>query len=199
MKQTLLIVDDKKLLRETLFDFLSDKNYNLLEAETAKVALEIFKAQAVDLVLLDINLPDIDGLKALKFFKKIKPNVPIVGLTGELSIELRKSFLDYGGYDIETKSTIFERLIPVIESALSGKEANVKNFDNINYEAIADELEKSHRWEEVALYLKEGGLEQQAMGNMKKAKELFDKAIQNYRKAGRKSKADEIETIMESL
>ncbi len=199
MEKTILIVDDKKLLRDTLIDYLGDENYHFLEAEDGEKALDLYRNKSVDLVLLDENLPGIDGLKTLQLMKKIKKDTPIIGLTGELTIEVRENFLQYGAYDVQTKSAIYEKLIPSLEAALEGKESSATGSREIDYNAKAEELKADGRWEESALYLKEAGVEQKVLGNTTEAKSLFEEAIIRYKRAGRTTKAREVEELLNEI
>lgn len=198
MEKTILIVDDKKLLRDTLIDYLGDENYHFLEAEDGEKALELYRNKGIDLILLDENLPGIDGLKTLQLMKKIRKDVPIIGLTGELTIEIRENFLKFGAYDVQTKSAIYEKLIPTIEAALEGQDHS-DDSSEIDYNSKAEELKNDGRWEESALYLKEAGVEQKVLGNTNDAKSLFEEAIVRYKRAGRTTKAREVEELLDEI
>jgi len=103
MSKKILIVDDKKILRDSLKDYLEEKDFEFMEADSGERALEIFRENEFDLVILDEKLPGIDGVKTLKLMKKVNENVPIIGLTGELTIEIREKYLAAGAFDIEAK------------------------------------------------------------------------------------------------
>jgi CheY-like chemotaxis protein len=75
-KATLLIVDDEEELRENLRDLLEFSEYNVTAAASGEEALEKFAANAFDAVLLDIQLPGIDGLETLRRMKEIQPDIP---------------------------------------------------------------------------------------------------------------------------
>lgn len=194
----ILIVDDKKLLRESLMDYLSGDQFEFVEADNGEKAVELFRDENIDLVLLDEKLPGIDGIKTLQLMKKIKKNIPIIGLTGELSIEIREMYLKAGAYDVQAKSAIYEKLIPVMEKALSGKEIE-KIEEDVNYDKLAEALKNDNRWEESALYLKEAGIEQKILGNKEAAEKYFTEAILRYRRAGRTSKAEIVEGLLKEL
>ncbi len=198
MAKKILIVDDKKLFRESLIDYLGGDQFDLVEADDGKKAIEIYKNDDIDLVLLDENLPGIGGIKTLQLMKKIKKEIPIIGLTGELSVDIREMYLKAGAYDIHAKSAIYEKLIPVIEKALSGKEHH-KIEGNVDYDELAEALKNDNRWEESALYLKEAGYEQKILGNKEAAIKYFEESIVRYRRAGRNSKADAVEGLLKEL
>ena len=68
----ILIVDDEKDIRESLGDILIDEGFNVFLAKNASVAIKYKKKQKIDLILLDIWMPDIDGISFLKVGLKIK-------------------------------------------------------------------------------------------------------------------------------
>lgn len=199
MDKLILIVDDKKLLRDTLIDYLGTENYTFIEAEDGEKALDIYRNQKVSLVLLDENLPGIDGIKALQLMKKINPDIPVIGLTGELTIEIREQFLKAGAFDVQTKSAIYEKLIPAIEKALRGEKASNISAETLDYDQMAEDLKNDGRWEESALYLREAGIEQKTLGNYKAAADYFEEAIVRYKRAGRTTKAREVESLLDDL
>lgn len=81
MSDKILIVEDDKITREGTMAYLEHMNYVVLAAENGKDALSLFLNHDFDLVLLDIMLPDTDGLTLLREFKQMKPNVAVVMLT----------------------------------------------------------------------------------------------------------------------
>ncbi len=195
-KQKILLVDDKALLRDALIEYLGSEEFSTDEAVDGEKALELFKTNDYNAVILDHNLPGMDGLKVLKLMKQLKPNVPVIGLTGELSIQVRDDYLSAGAYDIHTKSAIYEKLIPTLKNALSGEKMEVSK-EQPNLENLAETLKKEGRWEESAMYLKEAGIEQRTKGNIEKANEYFEESIGRYIRAGRRSKAQEVETLIQ--
>ncbi|MCG2716665.1 MAG: response regulator [Candidatus Marinimicrobia bacterium] len=191
----ILLVDDKALLRDALVEYLGSEEYEIIEAEDGEKAIALFKTEDVDLVILDHNLPGIDGYKTLKLMKQTKPEIPVIGLTGELTIEIREKYLSMGAYDIHAKSAIYEKLIPTLKSALKGDKPSPAD-KKPDYDRLAEDLKNEGRWEESAMYLKEAGLEQKELENKEKANEYFEEAINRYIRAGRRSKAVEIEKMI---
>jgi len=196
-KKKILIVDDKALLRDALVDYLGVDNYEFLEADSGEHAMQVLNEKTVNLVILDHNLPGIDGYKTLKLIRKTHPDILIIGLTGELTIEVREEYLREGAFDIHAKSAIYEKLIPTLQAALGGENRPDQLREVQDYLKLAEELGRQGRWEESAMFLKEAGIEQKALGNKAKANELFEEAINRYIRAGRRSKATEIENLIE--
>jgi len=100
-----------------------------------------------------------------------------------------------GAYDIHAKSAIYEKLIPTLNAALKGEKARSVS-EKPDYIQLADKLKNEGRWEESAMYMKEAGIEQKTLGNTDKANELFEESIHRYIRAGRRSKAVEVEKMM---
>ena len=97
MAETLLLVDDDQELRDELKELFS--GYQVLEASNGREALELLrKANEIDLVILDVNMPQLGGIEVLKEIKKTDPNVGIIILTGysdkDTAIEALKGHAD---------------------------------------------------------------------------------------------------------
>jgi len=80
MSRTVLIVEDEHILREVMKDYLLEEGYKVLEAGDGKNALVLFQEHKVDLIILDIMLPELDGWSVCKRIRKVS-NVPIIMLT----------------------------------------------------------------------------------------------------------------------
>ncbi len=79
--KTILVVDDELGLREYYKDFLSENGYNVIVASNGKEGIDAFVENSPDLVLLDISMPDINGMVILKEMKKINDKIPVFLLT----------------------------------------------------------------------------------------------------------------------
>jgi two-component system, OmpR family, response regulator len=80
MPKTILVVEDQQVLREIMKEYLSDEGYQVLEAEDGQQALELFHEHEINLVILDIMLPQVDGWSVCRRIRKTS-NVPILMLT----------------------------------------------------------------------------------------------------------------------
>ncbi|OGV92672.1 hypothetical protein A3B57_01190 [Microgenomates group bacterium RIFCSPLOWO2_01_FULL_47_10] len=92
--KTILVVEDDKLLGRTLCSFLEKAGFGVFWAESAKAAFEALSVQVIDLVFMDIMMPEMDGFTALKEIRLSKKygNVPVVMLTNlSESCEMEKS------------------------------------------------------------------------------------------------------------
>jgi two-component system response regulator AtoC len=130
--KTVLVVDDENLVRWSLKQKLEAAGYNVLEAESASMALALFQEHLPDLVTLDIRLPDANGLKVLLDMKRQASGVPVIMITAYGAIDDAVKALQIGAYDFLEKPINFERLLHSLENAL---EASV----------LRNEVERSKR------------------------------------------------------
>lgn len=119
MSKKLLIVDDDEGLRETLKDqFSLHDEFSVEDAATATAGIKALKAEHADLVILDVNLPDMDGREACKLMRKNGYKGPIVMLTAEGSDADTILGLDAGANDYVLKPFRFAVLLARIRSHL---------------------------------------------------------------------------------
>jgi len=88
MAVSILIVDDDPNILDTATDILEDAGYNVSAAGTGATALEQLRATPADVALLDFNLPDATGVELAVQFKKIRPHLQILLMTGEEHVDL---------------------------------------------------------------------------------------------------------------
>ena len=82
MNKTILIVDDELRIRKLIADFLVQEGYSILEANNGRIALELLAKDHVDLVILDVMMPEYDGWTVCKELRK-KSNIPVIMLTAK--------------------------------------------------------------------------------------------------------------------
>ena len=102
MKKNLLIVEDDAKIRKMLTIYFSDEGFNILEAETGQDAIVIFKNEKVDLVFLDIMLPEVDGLRVCEVLRE-NSDVPVIMLTAKSQEEDKLRGCEYGADEYVTK------------------------------------------------------------------------------------------------
>jgi two-component system nitrogen regulation response regulator NtrX len=128
-KPLVLVVDDEDGIRESLSDIFSDEGYQVATAETGEEALGALDAREPDLVLLDIWLPEMDGLEALEKIKRKKPGIPVIMISGHGNIEMAVRATKYGAYDFLEKPLSLERVVLVSKRALERKTLELENRD----------------------------------------------------------------------
>lgn len=119
MTKRLLLVDDDDMLRSTLKEQLSlHDEFSVSEAATAAAGIKMLKAEQADLVVLDVNLPDMDGREACKLMRKGGFKGPVIMLTGQTSDSDVILGLDSGANDYVTKPFRFAVLLARVRSQL---------------------------------------------------------------------------------
>ncbi len=117
-KKILIVDDDIQTLTMLRGFFEREMNSRVKEARDGKEALRMFVSFNPEVVLLDIRMPEIDGVQVLKMFKSKKPQVPIIMTTGEASLEVTKKCLSEGAFTHMVKPIDFYNLAEVIGRAL---------------------------------------------------------------------------------
>lgn len=102
MQKTILLVEDEQILREIMKDYLLYEGYTLLEAADGREALMIFQQQEVDLIILDIMLPELDGWSVCKRIRNTS-NVPLIMLTARVDEDDTLLGFELGADDYVTK------------------------------------------------------------------------------------------------
>jgi len=115
---TILVIDDEEGIRDTLEGILEDEGYAVITAETAEDGLEQLRKAAPDLVILDIWLPNMDGIEALSHIRDISSELPVIMISGHANIDLAVKSTKLGAYDFLEKPLSLDRIILTVERAL---------------------------------------------------------------------------------
>ena len=94
-----LIVDDEPEVRQVLQEFLSVRGYDVLVAESGSAALAVLGADQPDLVLLDVAMPDMDGVETLRRIVALQSPVPVIMVTANADIATTSKLLAMGAVD----------------------------------------------------------------------------------------------------
>ena len=114
-QQTILVVDDAGLVRRHCRKFLVDNGYAVLEAENGLEAVALYKEHKPDAVLLDITMPEMDGLTALKEIRRLDPEASVVMVTGMQQQAVIVDALKSGAKDFVIKPFQGDRLLLAVE------------------------------------------------------------------------------------
>ena len=125
----ILIVEDEASIRRVLVKILSeeDKSHEIYEAEDGLIALNKIKKENFDLVLCDIKMPKMDGIEVLEFTKKIKPEIPIVMISGHGDLDTAVDSMKKGAYDYISKPPDLNRLLNTVRNAIDKKNLTLEN------------------------------------------------------------------------
>ncbi len=96
---TILTIDDEAPVRQSFAAFLEDCGYNVLTGENGRIGLEIFRTQAPDLILVDLRMPEVDGLEVLAAVRAEAPELPIIVVSGTGVIADAVEALHLGAWD----------------------------------------------------------------------------------------------------
>lgn len=112
-----MLVDDEERFLKTTNKLLSRKGYHVVTASSGIEALPIIASQDFDVVVLDIRMPGIDGLQALREIKKLKSGIEVILLTGHASVDTAVDGLRLGAYDFLLKPCDIDELCLKIDAA----------------------------------------------------------------------------------
>jgi DNA-binding response OmpR family regulator len=115
----ILVVDDDLEVRMATRDFLSSKGYEVVVAEGGREALRMLDASPPDVVLLDVAMPDMDGMETLKRIVATHPAVPVIMVTANADIEITSKVLQLGAADYVPKPFDLDYLDQAISIQLS--------------------------------------------------------------------------------
>lgn len=127
-KHMILVCDDEEIVRASI-KLVLEKDYQLVFAVDGEEALTQFNAQAIDLVLLDLKMPKLDGLEVLKALMIRKPAPRVLMLTAYHSVEVAQRATQLGAIDYVTKPFERKDLLDAVDRALSLPERNLPRTD----------------------------------------------------------------------
>jgi len=134
--ERILIVDDDKILAEHLKAGLAQEDYEIVAVSKGSIAIELAKKSVFSLAILDLVLPDIQGIELMQALNKLSPHTNFIVLTGYATISSAIEALKVGAYDYLIKPFDMEHLKLVIRRGLEKKRLTVKNIE------LIEQLEK---------------------------------------------------------
>ena len=108
--ETILIVDDEESIRQSLAGIMGDEGYEVASAASGREALDLLAEVQPSLALLDIAMPDMDGIETLRRFKEARPEMQVIMITGHGTIEHAVKTTKMGAYDFIEKPLSLERV-----------------------------------------------------------------------------------------
>ena len=118
MSASILVVDDEEAIVSSLSSILEDEGYEVSVAKSGAEALKTYMADPPDLMLLDIWMPDMDGLETLRRIKELVPTAQVMVMSGHGSIETAVKAIKLGAYDYIEKPLSLENVTLRVKHAL---------------------------------------------------------------------------------
>ena len=125
----ILIVEDEAAIRRVLSKILKEENpsYEIFEAEDGKKGYNMVIDQEYDLIFSDIKMPGMDGMELLGAIRELRPEIPVVMISGHGDLELAVNAMRLGAFDYISKPPDLNRLLHTVRQALDKKELVVEN------------------------------------------------------------------------
>ena len=117
-EKKILVVDDEDSIRRTLEGVFRDEGFRVFSSKNGEDAVRLVQEEKPDLVLLDIWLPGMDGLEALQEFKKIRPELPVIMISGHATIPTAIQATKLGAVDFIEKPLDLEVMLTAVKKAL---------------------------------------------------------------------------------
>ena len=125
----ILVIEDEAAIRRVLVKILSEENdsYQVEEAEDGLAGIDRIRKEDFDLILCDIKMPKMDGVEVLEAVKKIKPEIPMVMISGHGDLDTAVNTMRLGAFDYISKPPDLNRLLNTVRNAVDRKELVVEN------------------------------------------------------------------------
>lgn len=114
---TVLIVDDEKDFLNILVKRLGKRGITVFQAGNGMDALELLKTEAIDVVVLDVRMPGMDGIETLKAIRETDAGIEVIMLTGHASIEVAVQGMELGAFDYLMKPMNMDELVFKLQDA----------------------------------------------------------------------------------
>jgi two-component system nitrogen regulation response regulator NtrX len=118
MKQNILIIDDEERIRNVLSDILNKKGYSAICASNGEDGLNQIRDKDIDVVLLDLVLPKLNGIEVLKKISSYDPSLPVIMITAYGSVPNAVEAIKQGAYDFVEKPLDADKILIIIRNAL---------------------------------------------------------------------------------
>ncbi len=139
MSEKILLVDDERKFLDAMSARMNARGLDVSTSESAEEALEMLANEAYDAVILDLRMPDMDGIEALKRMKEKRPEVQVILLTGHATVEEGVEAIKLGAMDFLEKPADLDAISEKIKKA---KEKKMLIVDEMNHDKFIDVLKR---------------------------------------------------------
>ena len=145
MSKRVLIVDDEESVRKSLEKLLAYEKYGTFSAADGESALEVVSSELVDLVLLDIKMPGMDGLEVLQKMKEIRLDLPVVIISGHGTIATAVEATKLGAFDFLEKPIDLDRLLLTVRNGIKQGRLSQQNVQLREQVKMRTEIVGAHQ------------------------------------------------------
>ena len=124
-----MLVDDEVEFLETLIKRMKKRNLDISGVKSGEEALQALDQNQVDVVILDVRMPGMDGIEALKEIKRQHPLIEVIMLTGHASVEVAVQGMELGAFDYLMKPIDIDELLYKVEDAHKNKLIQEEKLD----------------------------------------------------------------------
>ncbi len=124
----ILVIDDDKAMRDACYQILSRQGYQVELAASARQGLTLLERSSYDAILLDLVMPDVDGLEALKKIKALDPDIEVIIITGYGTIQSAVETIKAGAFHFLSKPFVPDDLRNLVNRALEKRRLDLENL-----------------------------------------------------------------------
>jgi DNA-binding NtrC family response regulator len=143
MAESILIVDDEEIIRESLSFILNKEGYRVADAANGRIALDRIREESFDLVLTDLEMPEMKGIELLESINKFSPETLVVIITAYGSIDTAIAALRQGAVDYILKPVEFDELLIKVKRLLQSRTLKIEN------KLLRGELHRQYDFENI--------------------------------------------------
>jgi len=138
-----LFVDDEVDFLETLLKRMKKRQVNAFGVNSGEDALTYLKDHAVDVVVMDVRMPGMDGIETLRKIKKINPLLEVIMLTGHACLEIAREGMEVGAFDYLMKPINIDELLYKLQDAFKKKSIQMEKIKHLEEVMISSKLPRS--------------------------------------------------------
>ena len=136
MSEKVLLIDDEKDFLEVMSERMQNRDIDVTTASSARDALALVEKESYDAIILDLQMPEMDGLQALERLKAINPDLQVILLTGHATVEKGVQAMKLGATDVLEKPADIQTLTEKIRKAHARKIILVEKENEAKIRAI---------------------------------------------------------------
>lgn len=138
-----LFVDDEVDFLETLLKRMKKRQLNACGVNSGEQALAFLQDNAVDVVVLDVRMPGMDGIETLRKIKKSSPLIEVIMLTGHACLEIAREGMEVGAFDYLMKPINIDELLYKLQDAFKKKSIQMEKIKHLEEVMISSKLPQS--------------------------------------------------------